>query len=144
MAETSLADLQRLLQATAEANKATAEAGQLNANRITDINAALDKLTVAQGELTAASQRAETTLDRVLKANAALDKSVDELKQSMDNVATRITSIEKGAPPSSTPGHADLCPGTLRPQRHRLQSTLQGVVPRENQTSGRTLVRGEH
>ena len=144
MAELSISDLQRLLQATAEANKATAEAGQLNASRITDLNTALDKLAVSQGELTTASQRVETSLDRVIQANTALDQSVAELKHSMDSVAARISSIEKGVPPSSTPGHADLCTGALRPQGHRRQSTHQGVAFREDQTSGRTLVRGEH
>ena len=61
MAETTIADLQRLLAATVEANKATAEVGQANASRVSDINAALDKLTISQGELTTASKRMEMT-----------------------------------------------------------------------------------
>ena len=143
MAETTLADLQLLLQATAEANKATAEAGQVNASRITDLHTALDKLTLSQGELTTASKRVETSLDRVIQANTALDRSVAELKQSMDAVATRVSNIEKGAPPPLTPGHADLSPGSLQPQGHRIPLMNQGVNFREDRTSGLTLVRGE-
>ena len=47
MAEASMADLRDLLTATEEANKATAEAGQVNAERISEINSSLEKLTLA-------------------------------------------------------------------------------------------------
>jgi hypothetical protein len=47
MAELSVADLRQLIAATAEDNKATTEAGQANAARITDINATLDRLALS-------------------------------------------------------------------------------------------------
>ena len=62
MAEVTLADLQQMLAATAAANKATAEAGQLNAQRISEINSALDKLALSQQEIFRTSTRVESTM----------------------------------------------------------------------------------
>ncbi|KAK1665226.1 hypothetical protein QYE76_053385 [Lolium multiflorum] len=142
MAELSVADLRRLLTATAEANKATAEAGQVNASRISELNVALEQLTRSHQEAARTATRMESTLDQVIQANTALDRSVSDLKQSMELVASRMTSMEKTAATLSTPGHADLCTGSFRPSGHRQQNRHQGVGAGEERTSTRTLVRG--
>jgi methyl-accepting chemotaxis protein len=117
MAELSVADLRQLIAATAEANKATAEAAQANAARITDINSVLDRLSLSQQEIVRNSAKVDNTLDRVLQANTALDRSVVDLKQSMELVASRLDAIEKTRTTLSTPGTTDLYSGSLRPER---------------------------
>ncbi|KAK1611691.1 hypothetical protein QYE76_035364 [Lolium multiflorum] len=131
MAEASMADLRNLLAATAEANKATAEAGQVNAERISEINSSLEKLMLAQQEGMRTTSRMETTLDRVISANTALDRSVADLRQSMERVATRLTSVEATAAKLST---------NDQPSGRRSSHRTQGVGTGEDQTSGRTLV----
>jgi hypothetical protein len=76
MAEMTVADLRQLLAATMEANKATAEAGQANALRITEINSALDKLALTQQDLVRSAAKVESTIDRVIQANTGLERSV--------------------------------------------------------------------
>jgi hypothetical protein len=44
-----MVDLRNLLATTAEANKATTEAGQINPVRIFEINSSLEKLMLARG-----------------------------------------------------------------------------------------------
>jgi prefoldin subunit 5 len=134
MAEVSMADLCNLLAAAAEANKATAEAGQVNAERISEINSSLEKLTLAQQEGTKAASKMETTLERVISANTALNRSVADLRQSMERVATRLTSVEATAATLST--HE-------QPSGRRSSHRTQGVGTGEDQTSSRALVRGE-
>lgn len=80
MAELSVSDLRQLIAATVEANKVTAEAGQVNAARISDISAALDKLATSQQEIVCNTTKVDSTLDRVIQANAALDRSIVDLK----------------------------------------------------------------
>ncbi|KAK1653459.1 hypothetical protein QYE76_071264 [Lolium multiflorum] len=130
MAEVSMADLRNLLAAAAEANKATAEAGQVNAERISEINSSLEKLTLAQQEGTKAASKMETTLERVISANTALDRSVADLRQSMERVATRLTSVEATAAKLST--HE-------QPSGRRSSHRTQGVGTGEDQTSSRAL-----
>ncbi|KAK1580093.1 hypothetical protein QYE76_072040 [Lolium multiflorum] len=144
MAELSVADLRQLIAATAEANKATAEAGQANAARITDINATLDRLALSQQELVRHTTKVDNTLDRVIQANTALDLSVSDLKQSMELVATRLATMEKARTTLSTPGTVELDPGSLRPSGRRSSHQHQGVGTAEVQPSSHTLVRGEH
>ncbi|KAK1685027.1 hypothetical protein QYE76_045875 [Lolium multiflorum] len=143
MAELSVADLRQLIAATAEANKATAEAGQANAARISDINAVLDKLALSQQEIVRNTTKVDITLDRVIQANTALDCSVIDLKQSMELVASRLDIMEKARTTLSTPGTIDLDPGSLRPERRRQQHNHQGACTGEDRTSSRALVRGE-
>jgi methyl-accepting chemotaxis protein len=115
MAELTVANLRQLLAATVETNKATEEAGQANALRITEISSALDKVATSHQELSRSTSKVDATLERVIQANSALDRSVAELKQSMERVAAQITSMESTAPTLSTPGHADLCGSNLQP-----------------------------
>lgn len=142
-AELTLAELQGLVTAAVKANTAIAEAGQANAARLMEITTKLDMLTSTTTELSTASKRVETTLDHVLQANTALDRSVEELKQSMSSVAKCITHLEAQTPPGATPTPADLGTGMLRPHGHRLQPYPQGVGTGEVRTSGHALVRGE-
>jgi methyl-accepting chemotaxis protein len=137
MAEMTVADLRQLLAATMEANKATAEAWQANALRITEINSALDKLALTQQDLVRSAAKVESTIDRVIQANTGLDRSVEELKQSMERVATRLTSMETAAPKLSTPESVDRDPGLLRPEGHRPQQRFQGTGLGEDLTSSR-------
>jgi hypothetical protein len=134
MAEVSMADLRNLLAAAAEANKATAEVGQVNAERISKINSSLEKLTLAQQEGTRTASKMEMTLERVISANTALDRSVADLRQSMERVATRVTSVEATAAKLST--HE-------QPSGRRSSHRTQGVGTGEDQTSSRALVKGE-
>jgi uncharacterized protein YukE len=105
MAEASVADLRRLLTATAEANKATAEAGQANALRIAEINEVLGKLSSAQQGLAHSASKVDATLERMIQANSALDRSVEDLKQSMERVAARMSTMEATAATLSAPEH---------------------------------------
>ncbi|KAK1601001.1 hypothetical protein QYE76_018341 [Lolium multiflorum] len=143
MTELSVADLRNLLTATAEANKATAEAGQMNASRISEINAALEKLAISQQESAKTASRVETSLDRVIQANTALDRSVADLKLSMERVAARLTSVETVAAKLSSPEHADRNPGMFRPSGHRQAHRNQGVGTGEDHTSSHALHRQE-
>ncbi|KAK1612104.1 hypothetical protein QYE76_035777 [Lolium multiflorum] len=131
MAEVSMADLRNLLAAAAAANKATAEAGQVNAERISEINSSLEKLTLAQQEGTRTASKMEVTLERVISANTALDRSVADLRQSMERVATRVTSVEATAAKLST--HE-------QPSGRRSSHRTQGVGTGEDQTSSRALI----
>ncbi|KAK1630811.1 hypothetical protein QYE76_005126 [Lolium multiflorum] len=131
MAEASMADLHNLLAATAEAKRATAEAGQINVERISEINSSLEKLMLAQQEGTRTTSRMGTTLDRVLSTNTALDRSVADLRQSMERVVTRLTSVEAIAAKLST---------NEQPSGRRSSHRIQGVGTGEDQTSGRTLI----
>ena len=92
-----MADLRDLLTATTEANKDTVEAGQVNAERISEINSSLEKMALAQQESARMASRVKSTLDRVISANTALDRSVADLRQSMERVAARLTSVEAAA-----------------------------------------------
>lgn len=123
----TVADLRQLLTAMMEANKATAEAGQANALRITEINSALDKLALTQKDLVRSASKVESTIDRVIQANIGLDRSVEELKQSMERVATRLTSMETTAAKLSTPESVDRDQGPLRPEGHCPQHCFQGT-----------------
>jgi hypothetical protein len=62
MAEVSVADLCQLLAATAEANMATAEEGQVNALRIAEINVVLGKLSSEQQGLAHSASKVDATL----------------------------------------------------------------------------------
>ena len=139
MVQATIAEIQKLL-LDAAANKATAEAGQTNAERISEINTALAALSVSQKEISTTTTRVESSLTRVIQANTAMDQSVADLKQSMERVATRLSSMEKFVTTLSTPEHADLCPEKLRPHGHRKQNQHQGVGSGEDRTSGHTLV----
>ncbi|KAK1642348.1 hypothetical protein QYE76_060153 [Lolium multiflorum] len=132
MAEVSMADLRNLLAAAAEANKATAEAGQVNAERISEINSSLEKLTLAQQEGMRTASKMEMTLERVISANTALDRSVADLRRSMERVATRLTSVEATAAKLST---------YEQPSGRRSSHRTQGVGTGEDQTSSRALVK---
>lgn len=143
MAELTIADIQQLLVAVAESNRATAEAGQINANRITELHTTLDKLAASQQEVLSTSTCMESTPGRVIQANTALDRSVADLKQSMERVVSRVHIMERTAATLSTPEYADLCPGLLRPDGHRSSNRHQGVSTEEDRTFSHTLVRGE-
>ena len=143
MAELSVTELRQLITATAEASKATAEAGQVNAARITDITTNLDKLACSQQEILRNTSKVDATLEHVIQANTALDQSVADLKRSMELVAARLDTVEKARTTLSTPGTADLDPETLRPSGRRSSHHHQGVGTVEAQTSSRALVMGE-
>ncbi|KAK1679361.1 hypothetical protein QYE76_040209 [Lolium multiflorum] len=130
MAEVSMVDLRNLLAAAAEANKATAEAGQVNAERISEINSSLEKLTLAQQEGMRTASKMEMTLERVISANTALDRSVADLRRSMERVATRLSSVQATAAKLST--HE-------QPSGRRSSHRTQGVGTGEDQTSSRAL-----
>jgi hypothetical protein len=119
MAEMTIADLRQLLAATVETNKATVEAGQANAPRITKISTALDKLMTSHLELPRSNSKVDTMLGRLIQASLALNRSVEELKQSMERMPMRHTSMETTAPTLSALGHADPCQSMLQPERHR-------------------------
>ena len=73
MATTTIAELQQLLLDAAAANKATAEAGQANATRITKINTTLEKVALSQKEISTTSTCVESSMSRVIQDNMALD-----------------------------------------------------------------------
>jgi hypothetical protein len=62
----------------------------------------------------------------------------------MELVATRLAIVEKARTTLSTPGTAELDPGSLRPSGRRSSHQHQGVGTAEAQPSCHALVRGEH
>ncbi|XBJ04555.1 hypothetical protein VPH35_023472 [Triticum aestivum] len=150
-AELTISELQKLIQATVIQSKAVSDARVRNSERIDELRTTVDSFsestTKALSDLTGstatATQRVETTLDRIITAHNKLDKTADELKLSMEAVARRVDFIERGQPPSMTPAQPHQRPGVLRPHGHREELHHQGAVSGEIRTSGHALVGGE-
>jgi hypothetical protein len=76
MAELSIVGLHNLLATTVEANKETMEAGQTKVARISEINKALNKLTILHQDLARNTNKVDVMLDRLIYANSTLDRSI--------------------------------------------------------------------
>jgi hypothetical protein len=66
MAELSIVGLHNLLATTVEANKETMEAGQTKVARISEINKALNKLTISHQDLARNTNKVDAMLDRLI------------------------------------------------------------------------------
>jgi hypothetical protein len=137
MAEPSVADLRNML-------TVRTEAGQVTTSCISEINTALEKLAISQQESARKTSRMETSLDRVIQANTTLNRSVFDLKLSMERVATRLTSVEITTAKLSSPEDTDRGPIMFRPIEQHQANRNQGIGTEEDHTSSGALVRGEH
>ena len=147
-AELSLADLQKLVQATIQQSKAVSDAGAATAERVNELQDSLGKYAAkafdALAQTTTASLgRTEATLGRVLIANTSLDTAMAEMKQALDGVVRRVDQLEHAPPSGPEQPQPQQRPPPLRAEG---QSSLQVPPaaehrgPRQNRQSA---IRGE-
>ncbi|XBH95938.1 hypothetical protein VPH35_086423 [Triticum aestivum] len=101
-AELTLAELQKLVQATIEQSKAVSDAGAHNAKGLEELRTVVDTYASSSAKAfdaltqstTASLNRTESTLGRLLISNNGLDAAVQEMQQSLTGVLKRVAVLE--------------------------------------------------